>query len=74
MPYMAEATLYVPGLLHPDSPGFTGSGGGGQIVYYTTDPNVEGVAPDDVNAEAIALSVDGTGPSYTWVIASQTWI
>jgi hypothetical protein len=72
---MAEATLYVPGLLHPDSPGFTvSSGGGGQIVYYVSDPNTEALTPDDTASEAIAVSSTGTGPSYTWEITSQTWV
>lgn len=67
------ATLYVPDLKHPDPASIGTTGGGGQIVYYVSDPNTESLVPDDPTAEAIATKEDGAGPFYTWNITLQTW-
>ncbi len=56
-----------------------GGGGGlggvaGQIKYYTNDPNVEGIVPDDQSKPAIAIPTSGAGPWFSWSIGSATWI
>lgn len=51
-----------------------GSGGGGQIKIYTSDPNTELVVPDDTAEPAMAYSADGTGAIYGWNAGSQTWL
>lgn len=50
-------------------------GGGGQIlVYTTTDPTTDGVFPTDVTKPAIAYKNDGNGATFSWSIATGTWV
>lgn len=50
-----------------------GGGGSGQIKSYTSDPNSEGVLPDDQTLPAIAYSLDGSGAIMGWNTATLVW-
>lgn len=59
----------------------TGGGGGSggttlvdQVFIYTTDPNTEGLIPDDPTKPALAYKADGTGSMFTWDPAQQLWL
>jgi len=56
------------------SGGGGGGGGSGQIKVYTSDPNSEGVLPDNTALPALAYKSDGTGSIYQWVVSGQTWM
>ena len=51
----------------------TAGSGSGQIKIYTSDPNAEGVVPDDLTSPAIAYT-EGVGATYVWSISGQEWI
>lgn len=51
-----------------------GGGGSGQLKYYTTtDPNTDGILPDDQTKPALAFKADGTGSTYVWDTVGLTW-
>lgn len=68
------AAPYVPYLRHPDPPSVSFvSSAGGQIVGYTgTDPNSDGVKPDDQNSQAIAVKPGSN--DYTWDTTNKIWV
>lgn len=41
---------------------------------YVTDPNTEGVKPDNVNLTAMAYSADGSGAIFGWSVLLQLWV
>ena len=48
--------------------------GQSQIVEYSgPSPSIDGVAPADPTLPAMAYSADGTGSTYVWDTATQTW-
>lgn len=50
-------------------------GSGGQIVYYTNDPNTELKKPLNVNLPALAYPDSNVGGTiFQWVVATQTWV
>lgn len=53
----------------------SGGGGGGseQIKIYVTDPNAEGVLPEDVTKGAIAYSLDPNLSTMTWNTSTLLW-
>lgn len=51
-----------------------GGGGAGQTVAYDgADATSSGVLPANVNADAIAYSRTGTGPTQGWNKNTQSW-
>lgn len=53
----------------------TGGAAGVPAIYeYTgTDPNSDGIVPDDQDLPAIAYKADGTGPIYGWNTSTHVW-
>lgn len=51
-----------------------GGGGSGQIKIYVTNPNTEGVVPDDVTQPGIAYKDDGTGSTFVWSVSQGQWV
>ena len=49
-------------------------GGSGQIKFYTADPNVEAVVPNDQTKPAIAYSISGAGSIYGWNPNTLLWV
>ena len=48
--------------------------GSPQIVEYSgPSPSIDGVVPADPTLPAMAYSADGTGSTYVWDTATQTW-
>lgn len=61
-----QLLIIIAQLLCEINEGGGGGGGAGQIKSYITDPNTEGVVPDDVTEDAIAYSISGSGSMYGW--------
>lgn len=62
----------VPESFHNDCSGSSADGGGGQIVLYTTTgPTADGVTPNNVNGEAIAVKPGGS--TFTWDSTLHVW-
>ena len=57
----------------PATVGSSTGSGTGQIKTYVTDPNSEGVLPDDQTKPAVAYKSDGSGALKNWVVATLTW-
>lgn len=53
--------------------GGSGSGSAQMYAYTTTDPTTDGITPTNQNEEAMAYSLTGIGPVYTWDTSSHVW-
>lgn len=76
--HVAGAYSGLLGLAESPNQGGGGNGeipadGGQEIYYYESDPNSEGIVPDDPNLPAIAYQQNGEGPVFGWNVSLQLW-
>jgi len=45
-----------------------------QVYHYISDPNAEGLVPDNQALDAVAYAHNGSGPTFGWDTDTKTWV